>query len=142
MQNKKKAFIDQILLWMVILIGFITIFFIIIDYSVIARLKSNMDLMSKYSTRMISLDKDYDDIAASLNNMKASYFAAILSSDIVCTEELPISGVNEYQVLVNITSKYNNSSILSFTDTISSKVAAFNEKNANFINCTIALRAQ
>ena len=142
MQNKKKAFIDQILLWMVILIGFITIFFIIIDYSVIARLKSNMDLMSKYSTRMISLDKDYDDIAASLNNMKASYFASILSSDIVCTEELPSNGVNEYQVLVNINSKYNNSSILSFTDTISSKVAAFNEKNANFINCTIALRAQ
>lgn len=101
-----------------------------------------MDQLSQFGVRMIALNKDNADIATSMNSMKVSYFADITGDDIVCTETVATAGVNEYQVVLTVTSTYTQSRVLDFTDTIESKIAAFNESNSNFIDCTLALTAQ
>lgn len=140
--NTKKAVIDQILLWMVLLIAFISIFFIVIDYATIARLKTNTDLISKYAARMIALDKNKVDIATTLNSIKVPYFDDITSADFICTKETPTTGVNEYKVTLEVSAAYSYSIVLDFNDTIVSKVSTFNEIDEDFVDCKLALRAK
>lgn len=140
--SKKKAVVDQILLWMTLIVGFVTLFFMVIDYAAIARVKANTDLLAQYGVRMIALGRDDADIASSMNNMKVDYFADIAGTDIVCSETVATTGVNEYQVVLTVTATYTNTRVITYNDTIQSKIAAFNETNSNFINCTLALTAQ
>lgn len=140
--KNKSGVVDQILLWMTLIVAFVVLFFIVIDYSTISRIKSNMDQMAQYAVRMIALDRDNADIATSLNSMKVSYFADITGDDISCTEAVATTGVNEYQVVLAIRATYAQSRVLNFTDTIEAKIATFNESNSNFINCTLNLSAQ
>ena len=81
----KKAVVDQILLWTVIFVSFVTMLFVVIDYSMIMRMKGNVDIMSQYSARMIAIGKTDAEIATQLNSMKLSYFSNIVASDISCT---------------------------------------------------------
>jgi len=134
--KSKKGVVDQILLWMTLLVAFVGMFFLIVDYSAISRIKSNMDQMTQYAARMIALNKDHTDIASSMNSMKVNYFADITADDINCIE---IAGGNEYQVVLTLTSTYTQSNILNFANTIESKIATFNETSAKSINCTLNL---
>ncbi len=141
-KNKKDAYVDQILLWMMMFVGFVTIFFLVLDYSTIVRIKNNTDMLAQFGARMIALDRSNASIAQSMNNMKISYFADIAAGDINCTTTASTPGVNEYQVVLTITSTYTQSRVMNFNDTIESKMATFNEINSDFIDCTLSLSAQ
>jgi len=133
--NMKPAIVDQILLWMVILIGFVTLLFLTVDYSTLMRLKSNNDTLAQQGARMISLGRTNDEVADSLNNIRNPYYALIAGDDISCVE---VTATN-YQVIFNVSSTYSDTKILTFNDTIFSKAAAFNDTNSNEITCTLAL---
>jgi len=133
--NMRKAVVDQILLWMVILIGFVTLLFITIDYSAVMRLKGNNDTIAELGARLVALGRSNDVIADSLNNIKSTYYADIVGDDIVCNE----LGANSYQVIFNVVSSYDDTKVLTFNDSINSKTAVFNETNSNEITCTLEL---
>lgn len=133
--NLKPAVVDQILVWTVLLIGFITLLFITIDYSAIMRLKSNNDALAQQGARMIALGKSSDETALSLNNIKNPYYANISGSDIICNEVT----ANSYQVVFNVASVYTDAKIITFNDNINAKAATFNEINSNEITCTLTL---
>ncbi|PHS57982.1 MAG: hypothetical protein COB17_04600 [Sulfurimonas sp.] len=133
--NMREAVIDQILLWMVLLIGFVSLLFITIDYSTIIRLKSNNDTLAQQAARLVALGRDTDMIADSLNNIKNKYYANISAEDIICAEVNDIT----YQVIFNVVSTYTNTKVLTFDDSIYSRVVVFNEVNSNEVTCTLTL---
>jgi len=133
--NMKAAVVDQILLWTVLLIGFVTLLFITIDYSTILRLKNNNDTLAQQGARMIALGKTNDEVTESLNNIRNIYYAEIASSDISCVEVTATS----YQVIFNVVSTYSDAKVLNMSDSIYSKVAVFNETDSNEITCTLTL---
>ena len=133
--NTRNAVVDQILLWMVLLIGFVTLLFITIDYSKLMRLKSNNDTLAQQAARLIALGRDTTEVAESLNNLKNVYYAEIAADDITCTE---VTATN-YQVIFNVVSAYSDTKVLTFNDSIYSKVAVFNETNSNEVTCTLVL---
>jgi len=133
--NLKPAIVDQILLWMVLLIGFVTLLFITIDYSAILRLKSNNDTIARQAVRLIALGRTNVEVSDSLNNIRNSYYAAIAEGDISCDEVVETN----YQVIFNVSSTYTDATLMTFNDNILSKAAAFNETNSNQITCTLTL---
>ena len=136
LKNKmRNAVVDQILLWMVLLIGFVTLLFVTIDYSKVMRLKGNNDSLAQQGARLIALGRDTTEVAESLNNIKNLYYANIIADDIVCDEIV----ATNYQVIFNVVSTYNDTKVLTFADSIHSKVAVFNETNSNEITCTLTL---
>jgi len=133
--NMRAAVVDQILLWTVLLIGFVTLLFITIDYSSIFRLKNNNDTLAQQGARMIALGKTNDEVAVSLNNIRNVYYAEIAGTDITCAEVTATS----YQVIFNVISTYDEAKVLTMDDSIYSKVAVFNETDSNEITCTLTL---
>jgi len=133
--NMKPAIVDQILLWLVLLVGFVTLLFITIDYSSVMRLKNNNDTLAQQGARMIALGKTNDEVAESLNNIKNIYYADVSGGDITCVEVTATS----YQVIFNVVSTYTDARILTISDSIFSKVAVFNESDSNEITCTLTM---
>lgn len=133
--NMKPAVIDQILLWMIIIVTFATLLFIIVDYAAIIRLKSNNDILAQIGARMVSLGRTDAEVAASLNNIKSKYYATIDADDISCAEVTATT----YQVVFNVTSTFTNTKVLTFNDTIQARVAAFNEQGSNEVTCDLTL---
>lgn len=134
----RKAVIDQMLLWIVLFIGFVTIFFMVIDYYLVVKVKDRCDAIVHYGVRMKALGKDDIDIVTGLNNIKGNYFDTIVEGDIDCTED---SGATNYQVVfttsINITNRF-----ISENESIYSKASSFNEVDSSSIDCNLTLRAQ
>ena len=129
----KKAIIDQIMLWIVIFVSFVTIFFMVIDYYVVVKAKDRCDTMSNYAVRMKALGRD-ENITAGLNNLSNDIFETIEESDISCAD----NDDNEYKIkwTVNLdlnTTTFKDKHIHSFS-------AAFNEVDSSSIDCNLTLR--
>ena len=133
--NMKAAVVDQILLWMVIFIAFVTLLFITVDYSALIRLKSNNDSLAKQGARMVALGRTIDETADSLNNIRNNYYSAITAADISCIDVV----ATDYQVIFNVISTYTDTTVITFTNNIHAKTATFNEVTANEITCTLNL---
>ncbi|MEA3553646.1 MAG: hypothetical protein U9R39_04470 [Campylobacterota bacterium] len=133
-----KAYIDQILMWLIIFIGFVTFLFLVIDYSSVMRIKGNLDLMSEYGARMVALDESTTDIADKLNNMKSPYFASIDAIDITCATTT--SGT--YQVIFNIYTSYDDTKVLDPVTNMQSRRVVFNDRGSDEIECDLTLIKQ
>ncbi len=143
MENKQNiimvpAIIEQIILWIVIFIGFVTFLFMVIDYGNVMRIKGNVDLMAEYGARMLSLGKTTDEVASGLNAIKIVYFAPISGGDITCTT----TATGNYQMIFTVTGLYTDAKILNQQDAISSKKVVFNERNSDEIDCSLTLTKQ
>ena len=58
----KKAVIDQMLLWIVLFVAFVTIFLLVIDYYMVLKTKDRADSIVNYGVRMKALGRDDVDI--------------------------------------------------------------------------------
>lgn len=139
-ENKRMvpAVIEQIILWIVLFISFVSFLFMVIDYGNIMRVKGNIDLMAEYGARMFALGKTTDEVAASLNNIKINYFAPIDGDTIECTQ----TENGNYQILFTVSGGYDEVKVLEKKDDIISKKVVFNERNSNEIDCSLTLTKQ
>ena len=131
----KKALIDQILVWTILLVGFITLLFMILDYSSIVRLKNNIDTLALYGVRLIAIGRESDKIIESLNRIKNKYYTTIVSTDLVCDEVWSLN----FRATFHVIGTYSDAKILTFDSDILGKASAFNEKNETEITCTLTL---
>ncbi len=135
--NMKHAYIENILLWMVMFIGFAGLLFLVINYATIIRVKDNMDAISDYGALRISKDGlilDTTQFSNKLNNMKVSAIGTIdatLGVDMNCTT-VADSG---YQVI--FITQTTNTSYKFFNSQLKSKRAVYNESNSNSVTCTL-----
>lgn len=130
--NMKKAYIENVLLWMVMFIGFVTLFFFVIDYATIVRIKDNMDAISDYGARNVAINGIGQDLSTNINNMKVQGINNVSAdTSSICTS----NANNAYQVIF-ITQTTNNSYKF-YGDTLTSRRVVFNEQNSNTVTCTL-----
>ncbi len=134
----RNAIIDQILLWLVLFISFVTMFLMVIDYYLVLKTKDRCDTLANYGVRMKALGRDDETIVIGLNNIKNSYFETITIDDLHCEED---SEDIDYQIVFEITTTFNNM-FLSNGELIKSKTASFNEVSDSHIECSLILRVQ
>lgn len=134
----KKAMIDQVMMWLMIFVGFITTMFLVIDYSMINRVKANIDLLSEFGAKSIALEHTEEDIAEKLNTMKSGYFANINPEDINCV----VVENNSYKISFTVIGEYTDTKILSKQSNIVSKKSVFYDNGTDQIDCTLNLIKQ
>ncbi len=135
---KRKGAIDQILIMMVIFVFLVTLFFLIVDYSSVAKVQNQFDTVSRQGSRLISLGKESQKVADMINSLKTNYFKNVTADDIVCEN----SANDLSKVFFKIEGKFhsrfkelgNNGDIV-----VTSTSVAFNENSTDEINCSVAL---
>ncbi|MCK5110296.1 MAG: hypothetical protein KAQ94_02160 [Arcobacteraceae bacterium] len=133
----RKAVIDQILLWIVLFVSFVTIFYFVIDYYNIIKAKDKCDALANYGVRMKALGKSDSDIVIGLNSLKGSYFATIYDANLTCTA----LATEQYQVIFTTNITFKNQ-FLEDGEKIYSIATAFNEVSSTDQNCTLDLSTQ
>jgi len=129
----RKAVVDKILLFLVLFLAFASIFFMVIDYYVILKVKDNSDTLTNYAVRMKALGKEESDIITKLNEF--GFFSEIKDIDLNCIEQEN----GKYIVVFSSSTTVNNNRFFSSSDEIFSRAASFNEVNSSDINCTLSL---
>lgn len=130
----RNGVIDQILLWIVLFISFVTIFLMVIDYYIVIKIKDKCESLSNYGSRMKALGKDAAEIVSGLNIVKGDYFSTILESNLTCTP----TGTSNYIVSFS-TNIFISNKFLSSNEKIYTHAATYNEVNAIDINCSLNL---
>jgi Flp pilus assembly protein TadG len=138
MNNKpmKKAIIDQIILWIMLFIAFVTFLFFIIDYSNALKVKDNTDAITDYIARMVALGKPQSDIVSGANIIKDDYFANILDDELVCSSD---STISNHQVIVNVYVTLKNGFLPIGNNNVHSKTVVFNESSEFQKECSVTL---
>ncbi len=131
----RKAIIDQIMLWIVTFVSFVTLFFIVIDYYIVLKVKDRSAAIANYGVRMKALGREESIIVEALNNVKSDYFSTIYEDNITC-EALD---TELYQVIFTTNISIKDNVFLSNDEKIYAVATAFNEENATDQNCTLNL---
>lgn len=134
--NMKKAIVDQIILWIMLFIAFVTFLFFVIDYSNAMKVKDNTDALTDYIARMVALDNTESDIVSGANEIKDPYFADIQVGDLTCTSDTDVSN---HQVIVNIYTTLTNGFLPIGNNNVHSKTVVFNESSEFKKECTLTL---
>lgn len=134
-KNAKPAYIENILLWMVMFIGFVTLFFFVIDYATIIRVKDNMDALSDYGANRISKQGSTTNIISELNDIKIKAISTINAGNLVCNSVAQTPPT--YQVI--FTTETTNNSIKFYKGKIISKRVVFNEVNSQTVSCKLTV---
>ena len=100
LKNMKKAYIEQILMWLVIFTAFVWVFIFIIDYGSILRIKDNLDDISEYASYSKAKGLSDTVIISGMNKL-ARGIEPIISSNYNCVDS---TTVTDHQVTFNITS--------------------------------------
>jgi len=130
----KKAVIDQIMVWMLVFVSFVTLFYLSMDYYKLLKTKESCDTMSNYGARMKALGKSNDTIAGELNKRKSNLMDTINATDIICREDITDQ---KYQVVFRIMMDLNTTT---FQDKqIQSVSSAFNELTSSNIECNLTI---
>lgn len=133
----KSAFVDQIILWIVLFTIFVGLLFFIIDYSNAVKVKDNTDAVADYTARMVSLEKSDALIVEGINtNIKDDYFQTISESSIICTED---TAVSNHQVIVNVYTTLVNGFLPISNNNVHSRTVVFNERSEFKKECSITL---
>jgi Flp pilus assembly protein TadG len=143
MENKtkigqtKNAFVDQIILWIVLFTVFVGLLFFVIDYSNAVKVKDNTDAIADYTARMVALEKSDTLIAEGINtNIKDAYFQDISESSITCTEDTTVSN---HQVIVNVYTTLVNDFLSVGNNNVHARTVVFNERSEFKKECSITL---
>lgn len=141
-KNKmKNAYVENILLWIVMFIGFVTFFFFVLNYAKVVRVKDNMDSFSDYGARIISISGTdstaISNLVTRLNAMSINGMATITTADLSCTsvDDMP----PRYQVIFT-TQTSNTTNIAAFySNQLVSRRAVFNESGSSTVSCTLTV---
>ena len=140
-QNTKPAYIEQVLMWMVIFIGFVWMFFFVIEYATAIRIKDNIDALSEYSARKVAATINQADVdsdatfIASLNNIRINKITALTTADLVCVID---TGLLNSQVIFTTQGTYLDGFLSNQgANNFKSKKVVFNESNVEQITCTL-----
>lgn len=131
--SMKDAYVEQVIIWMFLFVAFTSLLFFSINYSTIIRVQDNMNSLSDYGARRVSVNGSGVDIIADLNNMRHGSIKAIIASDLVCT---PVT--DNLSKVIFITETVDTS-FQFVNEKLVSRKAVFNEVNSNTVTCTLTI---
>ncbi|RXI43576.1 hypothetical protein CRU99_07025 [Malaciobacter mytili] len=129
----KPAFVENIILWIVMFIGFITLFFFVLEYSNILKTHHQLSLMSDFGAKMTSRNINDIQIIEGLNRLRTQNISTITNDNLICTSH----NIQNHQVIFNVSLNYRSSF---FNKNILARTVVFNETNNSQIDCTLTLR--
>ncbi len=129
----KPAFVENIILWIVMFISFITLFFFVLEYSNILKTHHQLSLMSDFGAKMTSRDINDIQIIEGLNRLRTQNISTITNDNLICTSH----NIQNHQVIFNVSLNYRSSF---FNKNILARTVVFNETNNSQIDCTLTLR--
>lgn len=132
----KRAFVDQIVLWITGFVFFVILLFMTIEYAQALRVKENLDAISNYGARMAALGKTNEEMAIGLNKVRLGMFSEILPSDIICASNT----AQNYQAIFVAKTTYENDFLENKEDNVNSKTIFFNESSSDEIVCELELK--
>ncbi len=133
--STKAAYVENIILWIVLFVGFVTLFFFIVEYSVTVKVIDKTDSLSDYGARAISLGNSESDVVNGLNQIKGDSFNTITIDNLTCSENV---GVENYQVIFNTYTTYaNNFLVGQGENNIHAKSVVFNETSSTEKVCNL-----
>lgn len=133
--TSKPAYVENIILWIVLFVSFVTLFFFIIEYSVTVKVIDKADSLSDYGARAIALGKSESDVVDGLNQIKGNSFNTITVDDLSCVET---GGVENYQVIFNTYTTYENNFLVGQGENnIHAKNVVFNEVSSSLKVCNL-----
>lgn len=131
-KNLKQAAIENVLIWMLLFIGFIGIFFLIIDYATIVRIQDKMNELGDYAANRIANDGAIMDLTAEFNNRKVAAIQTFNANDVNTTIICSDVADGLYQVRFNIVT--TNNSYKFYNNPLSSSKVVFNNVYINDAN--------
>ena len=103
--SMKDAFVEQIILWIVIFVSFVGFLFFVIDYSNSLKVKENADSIAQYTSRMVAIDESIAQIVQGINSIKGDYINSVSVGDLSCSENTSVSNrqgmVNVYATIID-----------------------------------------
>ncbi|MGM0518386.1 MAG: hypothetical protein ACQERD_01940 [Campylobacterota bacterium] len=134
--SMKNAFVEQIILWIVIFVSFVGFLFFVIDYSNSLKVKENADSIAQYTSRMVAINKPLVSVAQGINEIKGDFVKTVSVGDLNCSEN---TAVTNRQVIVNVYATLNNSFLTNNSNNIHSKSVVYNESSEYEKECNLTL---
>ncbi len=133
--NMKKAAIENILVWIVLFAMFASIFFFVINYTVIIRAKDTMDAIADFGSNYVAVNGIGDDLSNRMNDIKSRNFSNInADTSTICNT----NNDNEYKVIFNVTATNNN--LYFYNGQLFSKRVVFNQDGTgDTITCDLSV---
>ncbi len=131
----KKAAIENIFIWMVLFVGFATLFFFVIDYATVLRVRDNMNAISDYGANYVGVNGIGDDLTTQINAMRSNSIVQLNPSQ-ADTSVICIPNANNQYKVIFITQTTNNSFKFYENKLITSR-AVFNQSSSDTITCTL-----
>lgn len=143
-ETMKSAYIEQIIMWMVIFVGFIWLFFFVIQYATAIRIKDNMDDLSKYAARYVSDLNNQTNVPndvnlfTNLNNIRSPIIGVITSNNLNCVIAVAAPQSINSQSIFIIQGTYKKGFLKDQEDNnFFSRVVVYNNRNQAQITCTL-----
>jgi len=139
--NMKEAYIDQILMMMVVFVGFYWAFMFVTQYAAVLRTHESMDDMSKYGARFVSNYSNQDNVdtdtnlSDGLNNLNVSNIQDVNIDNITCTIAT-VSPADTNSQSIFITRGDYSRGYFSGKELVS-RVVVYNQRAQAQITCTL-----
>lgn len=138
--NSKNAYVEQIILWIVLFIGFVTLFFFIVEYSVVLKIIDKVDSLSDYGARALALGTSESEIVNGLNAIKGNFFLTITADNLSCSINYTS---DNYQAVFNTYTTYENNFLINQgANNIDAKKVVFNESNPYEVVCNLYITVE
>lgn len=143
-KNMKAAVIEQMFMWMVIFIGFVWMFFFVLDYATAIRIKDNMDDISKFAARFVSNTSNQVNMGSNavlitnINNINISKISNVTTGNLNCVIANSAPQNTNQQCIFIVQGTYLDGFLSNQgTNNFQSKTVVYNNTNAEQITCTL-----
>lgn len=137
----KKAYVEQILMTMVIFIAFIWSFLFVAQYAAVLRTHESMDTMSNYGAKYVSnlsvqaTAGSDASLYTNLNNLSITNIEDVGLGDIVCVQAVLAPQITNSQSIFITQGTYTKGF---FKDKVlDSRVVVYNERSQVQVTCTL-----
>ncbi len=133
--NMKKGAIENIFVWIVLFAMFASIFFFVINYTVIIRAKDTMDAIADFGSNYVAVNGIGDNLTDRMNEIKSKNFSTISAdTNTICNT----TNNNEYKIIFNVTA--TNSNLYFYNGKLFSKRVVFNQDGTgDTITCDLSV---
>ena len=133
----KKAAVESVIVWIVIFTSFVSVFYFIINYSTVLRMKDNVDTLADYGSNYVATNGVGDDISNLLNSIAPAGIQAInADTNAICNS----NDDGNFQVIFIVRS--TNASYIFRDEPITSRRVSFNQVNSNTVTCDLSITLQ
>jgi len=138
-KTMKNAYIENVMMWIVIFTSFVWMFFFVIDYASIVRVNDNMNAMADYSANRIAREgssiRSDANFLQNLNDMSVKTVANIEEDDIVCSTDEN----GAFQVIFEVETTNNDYKFYDAGKLISKRVVFNDTGTSDTISCKLTI---